>query len=38
MMRVCNKCKQEKHIDCFGVRKRSKDGISYVCKECELIS
>ena len=33
-MKVCVRCKKEKEITEFGIRKASKDGRHYVCKEC----
>jgi hypothetical protein len=34
MMRCCSKCKKELPIECFGIHKQRKDGISLWCKEC----
>lgn len=33
-IRICNKCKIEKTIDCFSTRKGSKDGLNRCCKPC----
>lgn len=33
-MKICNKCKQEKNLDCFYQGKGYKDGVRPVCKEC----
>ena len=33
-MKVCNKCREPKNIDCFGKNRRNKDGLMYQCKEC----
>jgi len=32
--KVCSKCKQEKPINHFNNRKRTKDGLEYQCKDC----
>jgi hypothetical protein len=34
-MKVCSKCKQEKELDDFPKRKKSKDGYNNNCKKCE---
>ena len=34
-MKICNKCKQELDESCFSKRKDTKDGLSYICKECK---
>jgi hypothetical protein len=36
-MKKCSKCKIEKDYSFFGVRKASKDGYSYICKECKVL-
>lgn len=33
-MKICSKCKISKSIDCFGVDKSTKDGVTSQCKEC----
>lgn len=35
MTKVCSKCKQEKDIEQFNKCKNSKDGYSYICKQCQ---
>ncbi len=34
-MKICTKCKIEKDLSKFSKDKSRKDGLSYVCKECE---
>lgn len=34
-MKKCSKCEIEKEYNSFGKRKASKDGLSYICKECK---
>src|SRR5579863_7019727 len=34
MTKICIKCKIEKPIEEFGIRRRSKDGHHYYCKLC----
>jgi hypothetical protein len=34
MKKICIKCNIEKDIDEFGIRKNSKDGRHYYCKDC----
>lgn len=34
-MKVCNKCKIEKTLDCFSKSTKEKDGLQYRCKDCE---
>ena len=34
-MKKCSKCNIEKYYIFFGKRKASKDGLSYICKECK---
>jgi len=34
-VKTCNKCNEEKLLENFCVRKASKDGLSYVCRECD---
>ena len=36
-LKMCSKCKDEKHIDEFPLNKSRKDGHSKYCKECKLI-
>ncbi len=33
-MKVCSKCKEEKNVNEFYKQKRSKDGLSYRCRDC----
>lgn len=35
MLKLCSKCKQEKDIELFNHCKNSKDGYSYICKQCQ---
>jgi len=35
MTKICSKCKQEKELSCFTKNKKSKDKLSYRCKECD---
>lgn len=35
MSKICNKCKRELNESCFSKRKDTKDGLSYICKECK---
>ena len=32
--KTCSKCKKEKPLSAFSVKKRSRDGLSYWCKDC----
>lgn len=34
-MKVCTKCKRELDESCFSKRGDTKDGLSYICKECK---
>lgn len=34
-MKICTKCKRELDESCFSKRGDTKDGLSYVCKECK---
>jgi len=34
-MKRCNKCAEEKELSMFFINKTSKDGVGYICKECE---
>lgn len=34
-MKVCRKCRKSKHEDCFHVKRRNKDGLDSMCKECK---
>ncbi len=36
--KICTKCKKEKPLLSFGKDKKSKDGLNYWCKECNLIA
>ena len=36
-MKICTKCKLTKELNEFGIRKASKDGLSYICKSCKKI-
>lgn len=36
-MKKCSKCKIEKDFSSFGKRKASKDGLSYICKDCKSL-
>jgi len=33
-MKECSKCKEKKDLSFFTKLKKSKDGLSYWCKEC----
>lgn len=33
--KICSKCGRELPLECFGKRKRSKDGLQPYCKECQ---
>lgn len=33
-MKTCSKCKQQKDLEAFNVRKRSKDGRCSYCRDC----
>lgn len=35
--KICNKCKEEKSLECFAVDKRNKYGFTGVCKSCKVI-
>lgn len=32
--KICTRCKENKNINKFGNRSSSKDGLNYICKEC----
>jgi hypothetical protein len=34
-MKVCTKCKKEKELDDFAIKKTTSDGRAFVCKECQ---
>lgn len=34
-MKVCTKCKENKELNQFGVRKKSNDGLDHQCKKCK---
>ena len=34
-MKICYKCKIEKHFECFAISKDRKDGRASKCKECQ---
>ena len=34
-MKLCKKCGEEKSIDSFSVRKKSRDGRQANCRECQ---
>ena len=34
MIKVCSECNVEKSIDCFFKNRKSKDGLSYWCRDC----
>lgn len=34
--KTCTKCNRELPVICFAVHKRSKDGLHYHCRECNL--
>lgn len=36
-LRICSKCKIEKSISEYGVRRASKDGLMTMCKECNRV-
>jgi hypothetical protein len=33
-MKTCNRCKEEKELDCFSKQAKAKDGIRPYCKSC----
>lgn len=33
-MKICTKCKKEKELNQFVKRQKSKDGLSFICKDC----
>ena len=33
-MKTCVICKENKSLDCFNVKKKNKDGIQDICKDC----
>ena len=33
-MKKCTKCKEEKSLELFNRNRKNKDGLSYICKEC----
>ena len=33
--KICSHCKKELDINCFYKKRTSKDGLQYVCKECQ---
>lgn len=35
-MKFCKKCNEEKDEEFFGKNSKSKDGLSYSCKKCEV--
>jgi hypothetical protein len=37
-MKLCTKCKIEKSLDLFGKHTSSKDGLYYICKECNNLN
>lgn len=34
-MKICNYCKENKMLECFYADNKSRDGLSYRCKECD---
>jgi hypothetical protein len=36
LKRTCNKCKVAKPLACFYKDKARKDGVAYICKECDI--
>ena len=36
-MKKCSKCEIYKEFELFGKRKASKDGLSYICKDCKKV-
>jgi G:T-mismatch repair DNA endonuclease (very short patch repair protein) len=36
--KICSKCKKEKSLNEFSIRKNQKDGHNYYCKDCSRIS
>ncbi len=36
-MKICTRCKVEKNLSCFSKRTKSKDGLSFKCRECASI-
>jgi hypothetical protein len=38
MVKTCTKCLQTKNINQFNVRKTSKDGLNYWCKNCHSVN
>ncbi len=37
MLKICNNCKEEKLIECFGKHVSSSDGLRKICKACRKI-
>lgn len=37
LTKKCTRCNQAKPLLCFSVRRASKDGLSYVCRECQQV-
>lgn len=37
MKKTCTKCKELKDLDCFYKRKKHKDGLRYICKQCSYV-
>lgn len=35
--KVCSKCGKEKSVNCFGRKKRNRDGLYNYCKECKRL-
>lgn len=36
-MKTCNRCKEEKELDCFSKMTKAKDGRQYTCKACHKL-
>ncbi len=36
-MKACSKCGREKTLDQFNRDRRAKDGLRYVCRDCEAL-
>jgi hypothetical protein len=36
--KICTKCKEEKELTAFGVRKDSKDGLQGLCRKCRAVN
>lgn len=35
VLKTCTKCKREKLLECFSIQNTAKDGLKYICKDCD---